>query len=906
VLSVFSRITRPGIRRWFRLPTARGNAVESEVDEEIRIHLALLTEELMRKGVLSEAEARREAERRFGPIEERRADLHRLAERRRRSHDRAMWWSGIRHDLRVAMRSARRNAVLTVVSTLVLGLGIGITTAVFSLFNSVIIRPLPYRDPSRLVVIWQTARAGSGEFSSGVFDNARDAAEWTSRSRSFDALGELTWANGSQVYWPDHGPPRDVLAIPTSDNFFEMLGVSAEQGRTFSRDDESNGCTVVLSHAFWRSTFGSDRAAIGRRITLGDALCSVVGVMPASFEFYPRQTELWLLMNPAADTVLARHPDRYLVGVFGRLRHGVSSDQAERELRAIQTSGSDQTPFRRAFTPTVFDLQHEFTWLAGRNLRTTLVIMLGAVSIVLLVVCINISNLSLGRAASREREFAVRIAIGSGRWRLSRQLLTEAALLAGLGSIVGLVIALGGMSYIDSGRAIELPPGATVHLDGTALIATIAMAVFATIVVGLVPALHATRTNTSRALTSSSRSASGDRRSGRVANALVVSQVSLSVMLLVAAGLLFESLTRLGNAPLGYTPENVLTMRVNIATRDTMEAKRVFTDALERVHAIPGVAGAAWTSVVPVEGRGSVESIVVEGRAPSARDSIPDVGEQTVSESYFRLMSIPLLAGRGLTGADVETAPPVAIVNRAFVDRYVGDAGAIGRRIKFGGASESWLTIVGVVGNERRATVSQEMGWSTPPMVFRPMRQVKSSRTMLLVVRWALGSTTIADAAERAILSVSRGAIITDVATMHELLDRFLASPRTRAESVAALALLAFLLAVIGLYGMLSQLVVYRTREIGIRVALGARPEQVVASVVRRGVVLAVVGVLAGCVLAVPATKGMSALLYGVTTFDPATLVTVGIVMLATAVIASVIPARRAAAVDPVIALRAE
>jgi len=309
---------------------------------------------------------------------------------------------------------------------------------------------------------------------------------------------------------------------------------------------------------------------------------------------------------------------------------------------------------------------------------------------------------------------------------------------------------------------------------------------------------------------------------------------------------------------------------------------------------------------VPVEGRGSMESIVVEGRPGSARDSIPDVGAQTVSEMYFRVMRIPLLEGRRLTRGDDEVAAPVAIVNRAFVDRYVGNANAVGRRIRFGGADQAWLTIVGVVGNEQRATVTQEMGWVTPPMVFRPMRQVEAPRAMRLLVRGALGSEVRADEIRRAVVSASREAMITDVTTMRELLDHVLASPRTRAESVAALALLAVTLAVIGLYGMLSQLVVYRTREIGIRVALGARAEQVMASVVRRGVLLAAVGVMLGCVLSLPAIKAMRVLLYGVTAFDPMTMAAVGGAMILTAIIASALPARRAAAVDPVIALRAE
>src|SRR5215831_2643178 len=287
---MFGRPIRPGIRRWFHLSLGRARDTGAEVDEEIRTHIALLSEQLRRQGLSTDA-ARREAERQFGPIPERTFELRRLAEKRHRGRERAIWWSGFGQDVRIALRNARRAPGFTIVAVLVLGLGIGVSTAVFSVFDSVILRPLPYRDPSRLVVIWQTARAGSGEFSAGVFDNARDAADWAARSYSFDGLAELTWAMGSRVYRPENGSPRDIVAIPVSANLFDVLGVQAELGRTFAAADVNNGCAVVLSHAFWRSTLSNDTSIIGRRITLGDNRCTVLGVMPASFEFYPRQTE---------------------------------------------------------------------------------------------------------------------------------------------------------------------------------------------------------------------------------------------------------------------------------------------------------------------------------------------------------------------------------------------------------------------------------------------------------------------------------------------------------------------------------------------------------------------------------------------------------------------------------------
>lgn len=899
------RPSRPGIRRLLRSRLAERESVKSEVDEEILIHLALLAQELMREG-WPEFEARHEAERRFGPLEARREELHRLAEGRRRSHQRLEWRSGLRLDLLSALRGAAKNPVLSLIAILVLGLGIGASTAVFSIFESVILRPLPYRDPSRLVVIWETSRAGSGEFTAGVFDNARDAHEWAARSRSFEGLAQATWATAPHVYRPEQGPPREVLAIPASYNFFAVLGVTAEHGRTFTRDDVANGCAVVLSNAFWRSAFTSDRGIIGGSISLNDARCTVLGVMPSSFEFYPRYTDLWSLMTPVTDTVLARHPDHYLVGVFARLRRGVSIADGQRELRAIHATGPEQSAFARAFTPTVFDLREEFSWLAGRNLHTTLVVLLGAVALVLVVVCVNIASLSLGRATARGREFAVRVAIGCGRWRLVRQLLIESSLLAGGGGLLGLAIASGGIRYVNGGSAIELPPGATARLDAIVLSATIAMTLFATLVVGILPAMRATRIDVASALKAASRGAADDRRSGQMGDALVLGQVSLSTMLLIAAGLLMQSLARLGSAPLGYTPDNLLTMRVHVASADTVGLGRTFADALERVRSISSVADAAWTSVVPVEGRGSVESIVVEGQPRSARDSIPDVGEQSISDEYFRVMQVPVLAGRSFTATDVATAPPVAIVNRAFVDRYAAGGDAIGRRIRFGGPNEPWLTVVGVAGNERRATVTEEMSWVSPPMVFRPMTQLSAPRTMLLVMRGRVSASSVAREAQRAVLSTSPDAVITDIASMHQLLERFLASPRTRAQALGALALLTLALAVIGLYGLLSQLVLSRTREIGIRVAMGALTREVVWLVIRRGILLGAAGVVLGGVLAFPAVRGMRALLYDVTTFDTTTVAIAALAMIGTAVIASAIPARRAAAVDPVIALRSD
>jgi putative ABC transport system permease protein len=892
---------RPGIRRLLRLPD-RPERVRHDVDEEIRTHLELHAAWLVERGVPLD-DARNAAEREFGALGQAREQLVRLARQRTERSRSRVWWEGLRQDVRLAIRGARRNPGVTLTAVTVLGLGIGLNAAVFSVFDSVILRPLPYRDPSRLVVVWRTPKTRQ-DLVAASFDTYRDAVQWSAEHHGFAELATATWALGPRVYQPAVGPARWVLAIPASINLFDVLGVHPSVGRTFRRDDLGRSCTTVLSHAFWQQAAGADTSVVGRSLTIDGRPCVIVGVMPASFEFYPRATELWTLISPLTDTTLARHASDYIVGVFARLRPGVTRESAQRELRAIQQRSPGPTSLERDFVPTVYDLQVEFTWLAGRNLHTTLIVLLVAVGLVLVVACLNVAHLLIGRAAVREREFAVRVALGSGHARLTRQLLAESGLLAAGGVTLGLAIAVFATRYIDSASFVELPPGAEAHLDLTVIAALATMGTIATLIVGALPAWRIAGLSTADALKASGRATA---RRGWLPVTLVVSEVTLSVTLLVAAGLLIRSLQQLRATPLGYNGHGLLSMRVALPTDDSTRLRRFQTDVIERARTVPGVAGDALASRLPIEGSGEVYSVGVSGR-DDLTDATSGAGLAIVSPSYFDIMGVPLITGRGLDATDRPGSAPVAVVNRAFVRRYLAAADPIGQRIRLGADTIAvpWLTIVGIVGDEQRSTVTREMGWISAPMVFRAVAQVPPAASMQLIVRSIENPSALASGVSAALRAADGDVIVSDVAPMSVLLDRFLLSPRTRAQLLTWLAALAFTLSVVGLYGLLSQLVVQRTREIGIRVALGAPRAEVVAMIVRRAMMLTASGVALGWLLALVAGRAMRALLYGIEPFDPTMLVVGSVVFVATSAAASVIPARRAVALDPVVALRTE
>lgn len=521
-------------------------------------------------------------------------------------------------DLRYAFRLMRKSPALTAIAALTLALGIGANAAIFSIVNAVLLRPLPYRDPARLVVVWDRSLHESNL--AKIFSRYPDFQEYQRRSRSFESLSAATWAS------PDIGPTltgrgsaQHVLAIPASTSFFDTLGVKAALGRTFLPQDASGGCTVVLSYKFWAGKLGADRGIVGQGLALGGNACTVVGVMPQGFAFYPPATDMWRAIGANAPA---------LTGIFGRLKPGVSRQQAQAELEGMHRALHPSDEWRD-FAPSVYDLQGEFTFLAGRNLRATLWILLAAVALVLLIACVNVANLLLGRALVRSREFAIRAALGGGRARLFRQLITEGLLLAALGGGLGIAVAAGAIHYFRAVNPVELPVGADVTVSLPVLAFALAVAAATAVLFGLAPAWRGSRTSLG------ARGMVGGRY--RLSKALLASEMALSVVLLAGAGLLMESVLRMGSAPLGFNPDRLYTTSLSVP-----KEARYYDTLQSRVAAIPGVESAALATSLPPFG-GGFDMLQVLG-APAR--GVRDVGETAVTPPYFRTLGVALVRGR--------------------------------------------------------------------------------------------------------------------------------------------------------------------------------------------------------------------------------------------------------------------
>ena len=589
-------------------------------------------------------------------------------------------------DLRYAWRLLVQSPGFAAIVILTLAFGIGADTAVFSVVNGVVLQPLPYRDPSQLVDVLD-ANVKDPNLSK-TFGTYNDFAEYARHSQSFEKIAFATWA-GAGATFTGRGPARNLLAIPVSEDFFAMLGVSAARGRTFEHADLSRGCPVVLSDSFWRNTLGADPGIVGQSLELNHRTCTVVGVMGPRFEFYPRATHLWMLLTPDDP----RPRERFLVLTFGRLKPGVTIAQAQAELVALHRQ-IDQPDWQRDFTPAVNRLQDEFTFLAGRNLRATLGLLLAAVALVLLIACLNVANLLLARSSARARELAVRVALGSGRARLVRQLLVECLLLAVLGGAAGMAVAWGLVKYFVDVNPIELPVGSDVSVNLPVLIFTALVTIATALLFGIAPAWSGSRADVNVALRSAGRGAisGGGRRLTRV---LIAAEIALSLTLLSGAGLLMRSVLKFSSAPLGFDPDRVMVANLPLPTERyrTDADKRLFYEELHsRLAAIPGAEGAAVSSGIAVYGSGTQE-VQVEGRARGGRQ---DVGENSVSADYFRVLRVALRRGRVFDARDGEGAAAVAVVNDKFVSEYLPDVDPIGRRVRVFGYHEGpWLTIVG-------------------------------------------------------------------------------------------------------------------------------------------------------------------------------------------------------------------
>ncbi len=792
--------------------------------------------------------------------------------------------TGIAADLRFAARGFARRPGFTVVAVLTLALGIGAATAVFSIVDAVLLRPLPYHDPARLTAIWATSTREQGL--AKIFATYEDYAAFRSRSRTLESVAAATWATRLGRILTGYGRSREVLAVPATAGFFDTLGVHAALGCTFRAEDESHGCSIVLAHSFWMAALGGNRAIIGRSLTLDQQSCRVLGVMPERFAFYPRQTQAWMLLGPDYQPNQARMP----VGIFARLKPGVSVAQAQSELRSLYRA-IHTGPAARDFEPVVYGLQGEFTFLAGRTLRTTLVVVFLSVLLVLLIACLNVANLLLARVSERQRELAVRAALGSGAGRLVRQLLTEGLTLSAFGAAGGLAIAYAGIRYFRHASPIELTVGANVTLNLPVLAFSAVLAIVATLLSSLVPALRATQVDLAQHLKAAGRGAVAGGNT--LAGAAIAAEVALSFVLLTGAALLLTSALRMGSEPLGFDPDHLLATRLILPEHRYPDAGARLRTYEQLLRRLPG--RAVLASRVPPDAGGN-DVLEVQGRPVPSGSEVHDLGANAVSPGFFDLLRVPMLRGRDFAEGDRENSLPVAIINEALAREYFPHTDPLGRQIRIAGAP--WSTVVGVVGDLKHTTLMNEMAWVETPVLYRPLAQ-DPKPGMQVVVRGAA-----APAIQRAIEETDRSIPINDVERLEAGLSAALAYPRFRAAVFGLFALAALALSAVGLYGVLSHLVARRSPEFGVRRAVGAQTSDLVLLVARQAGAPVALGTAAGVAGTAALRQAPAGLLYGIQPLDPRVIAAVSATLLLTACLAIAIPAHRAAGIDPMTALR--
>jgi putative ABC transport system permease protein len=796
--------------------------------------------------------------------------------------------NSFRQDLRYAFRMIAKSPGFTSVAVLTLALGIGANTTMYSVVRAILLRPLPYPDAERL--------AGFTTNQSGP-----DLEDLSRQSRALSHIAgaqiwPLDWANGSE--------PERVRAAIVTGLTFAALGARAELGRMIGPADDRAGAepVMVVGHAFWQSRLGGDRGVLGRALTLGGKPYTVVGVMPASFDVPRATADMWLPFRVvAAEAAPAR--GAHLLRAFALLTPGVSLAAAQAELDAIAGELKRAHPEEdREQTFRLVPLQEQ---IVARS-RPTLFLLFSAVFVVLLIACANFANLLLSRSARRSREIAIRSALGAGRGRLVRLLVTESVLLSGLGGAAGLVFAAWAQ-----GVAAKLPPvsarlAAEVRLDTGVFLFALAVSVGTGILFGLVPALTLTRAATAESL--GAREAGGARDS-RVARGLVVWEIAVALVLLNGAGLLFKSLSRLSSADPGFAADHLLTFRLDLPETRYAEIEpqtRFFRGLLERISALPGVRGAALISDLPVGGSPLDHNVVVEGGRVYPKGSEPSAYSRTTSADYFRTMGIPILRGRGLTDADREGAPLVAVANEAMVREFFPGRDPIGGRVRWARGPENvWMRIVGIARDVRHLGLAQNDG----PALYTPFSQnaQKWKRWTAVVIRTQGDPLRMIPAAKAAVRALDPGQPLSEVASMEEVFHSSTASPARRNLVIALFAALALALAAIGVYGVISHAVSRRAREFGVRIALGARRADVVRLVLTQALKLGAAGVVLGLAGAAALSRAFLAkLLYGTSVLDPATYVAMSALLLAATLLASGLPAHRATRVDPMKALRSE
>jgi putative ABC transport system permease protein len=799
-------------------------------------------------------------------------------------------------DLRYGIRALIKNRSFTAIAVLALALGIGANTAIFSVVNAVLLRPLPFSDPGRLVAI-KTIKLKSGE---STFGNASpaDFVDWKAQSNSFEQLAVET---GGSVTLTGGDQPESFAGARVSSDYFAMLGIKPFLGRAFLPEEfkSTGNPAIILSYRLWQRRFAGDPTLVGQTITFDGKPSTVIGVMPPDFK-QPAYAEVWMPLLMDSSEMRLRGA-RYMIAI-ARLKAGVTLAQAQSDMSAVAAALEQQYPQSNAdWGVRIFSLQES---VVG-DFRPALLILLGAVGLVLLIACANVASLLLSRASARHKEIAIRAALGATRFRVIRQLLTESILLAFTGGAAGLLLAFWGLKALIAliPEAMKFPRLDEIHIDGWVLAFTLVVSLITGIIFGLIPGLQASKLDLQESLREGGRTTIGGLRAHRTRSLLVISEIALSLLLLVGAGLLIRSFARLQQTDLGFNRENLLTVGISASPQKYPQAQQraaYYKQFLDELETLPGVESVALASSLPL-GFNLVFPFAVEGRTANPADAT-QAAFSSVSPDYFSTMGIPLRAGREFTARDNKDARNVAIINETMARRFFANEDPIGKRVKVDYLNQpTSLEIVGVVGDTKQSSVADQTSVGIYVSYFQ-----YPWFSSLLIVRTATDAASFALPVQRAVWSLDKDKPINYVKTMNQLLSESVAQPRLYVFLLSVFAFVALALAIVGIYGVMSYSVGQRTREIGIRMALGAQQSDVLKLVVRQGAILISIGVAVGLVAAFALTRVMSSLLYAVEATDPVTFFGGAVILAGVALGACFVPARRATKVDPMVALRYE
>jgi putative ABC transport system permease protein len=873
---------------------ARREAVIEDIEEEIRLHVEMATEANIERGMRPE-EARRTALMSFG-------NLGRVKDLAYEVRGGGMIETFLQ-DIRYGVRVLARHRGFTAVAVLTLALGIGANTAIFSVVNELLMRPLPFRDAERLVMLWEISSEGRHQNST----SRANFRAWREQSTAFEGMAAFS---DQRLSLSGGGDPEEVSVQFATPELFQVLGVEPILGRALMPEDARPGTPdiAVLSYAIWQRRFGGNPGVVGQPITLNGVPYTVVGVLPAGFQWHIRKksstgrpAEIWTVLTMPTSGPATN--GRFLSTV-GRLKPGASLEQAEAEIKTIAARLEQDAPnFNTGWGAEVIPLREQFVG----NVRTALLILLGAVGFVLLIACANVANLMLSRAAAREKEIALRTALGAHRLRIIRQLLTESALLSVLGSLLGLVVAWWGTRALAAISPRDLVNLQGVGLNLPVLAWTLVISLLTGIIFGLAPALEATRLNLNDTLKEGGKGTGGQgTRSRRLRGALVIAEVALALVLLASAGLLVKSFLHLQRIDTGFDTENVLTMVVRLPDgkyREDHQVVAFFGQATERIRALSGVSKVGIVNYLPLYGGpGTSTGFTVEGRPAPLPGQEPATNVRVIDPGYLGAMGVPLLRGRNFTDIEASEARHVVLISESMAQQDFPGEDPIGKRISVDMFDEPRQTeIIGIVGDVRYDSLTDE----AEPTVYFPHPELTYS-FMTLVVRTVGDPAEMAPAVQRELREIDPDQPVSDVRTMNQVMADTTARARFNTLLLGLFAGLATLLAAVGIFGVMNYSVTLRTREIGIRMALGAQPGLVLMLILREGLLLTLIGIGIGLAGALVLTRIMSGLLFGVGATDPATFAAIVLLLAVVSLIACYIPARRATRVDPLVALRYE